>query len=302
MADDPMGGMALFVRVAETGSMTRAAAELSLTKSTVSEAVRRLEERLGVRLLDRTTRRLTLTEAGQAYAARARRALEEAQGAVADARALQETPAGRLRVAIPEVFTRLILTPLLGELLDAWPDLQIELVEGQASVDLLAEQVDLAIRIAPSLGDNQIVRRLGTSEVVIVASPAYLARRGEPASPYDLAHHTLIGFSPLFWGHEWRLRDPEGRPVTVPVRPAVLTDSTESLLVAAAGGVGLTAVPSWTVAEELRSGALVQVLRPWRTDPRGIYAVYPSNRLMAAKVKLFVDLVARRLRALGLAD
>lgn len=294
-------GLPAFVRVVETGSFTRAAADLAVTKSTVSEAVRRLEQRLGVRLLDRTTRLVTPTDAGRAYYERARRALDEAAAAAADARALQERPAGRLRVATPEVFAQRHIVPLLPAFLGTYPDLRIELVESAAAVDLLDAGVDLAIRITPTVNDTLIVRRLGSSRVVIVASPAYLAAHGVPRHPRDLAERPTLGFSPLHWGREWRFQGGSELAV-VPVQPLLLSNAAETLRAAALAGVGLAALPSWMVFEELARGDLVQVLDDWRTAAIGIYAVYPSNRLLAAKVKLFADLIARRVRDLGLAE
>jgi DNA-binding transcriptional LysR family regulator len=299
MLDDPFDGMAAFVRVMEAGSFTRAAAELELTKSTVSEAVRRLETRLGIRLLNRTTRRVVPTEAGHAYFRRARKALEQARAASAEAAALHENPIGRLRVAIPEAFTHTVVAPLLPAMFAAWPGLQVEFVEGTAPVDLLEAGVDLAIRIATVLDDHLIVRRLGSSRVVIAAAPAYLSARGIPRHPSELPGHETIGFAPMFWGHEWRfLKD--GEAVTVPIRPLVRTNATETLRSAALAGIGLTAIPSWMISEHLARGELVEVLADWPTIEYGIYAVYPSNRLMAKKVRLFVDLIAGRIRELGL--
>jgi DNA-binding transcriptional LysR family regulator len=297
--DDPFDGMAVFVRVVEAGGFTHAAADLGLTKSTVSEAVRRLETRLGIRLLNRTTRRVVPTEAGLAYFHRAHKALEEAQAAASEAGALHEEPIGRLCVATPEAFTHSLIAPLLPEMLTAWPGLRVEFVEGVAPVDLLQAGVDLAIRIATVLEDNLVVRRLGSSRVVIAAAPAYLSARGIPRHPSELPMHDTIGFAPMFWGHEWRfLRG--GEAVNIPVQPVVRTNAAETLRGAALAGVGLTAIPSWMINEDLSRGALVEVLADWPTTEYGIYAVYPSNRLMAKKVKLFADLVARRIRALGL--
>jgi DNA-binding transcriptional LysR family regulator len=298
MMDDPFDGMAIFVRVMEAGSFTRAAAELALTKSTVSEAIRRLETRLGIRLLNRTTRRVVPTEAGQAYFHRARRALDEARAASAEAAALHEQPIGTLRVAVPEGFGPAVLAPLLPDMLAAWPGLQVEFLEGAAPVDLLEAGVDLAIRIATALNDLLVVRRLGSSRVVIVAAPSYLAARGIPRHPSELPAHNTVAFAPMFWGHEWRFVK-DGDAFNIPVRPVVLSDATETLRRAARAGVGLTAIPSWMVSEDISRGELVEVLADWPTIEYGIYAVYPSNRLMATKVRLFVDLIARRLREGG---
>lgn len=296
---NPFDGMAAFARVVEAGSFTRAAEELGLTKSSVSDAVRRLEERLGVRLLDRTTRRVSPTQAGQAFYLRSRRALEEAEAARAEAQALHGEPVGRLRVAAPEAFSRMHLAPAMPPLLAANPGLQIEVVEGTQFVDLVEAGFDLAIRITEHPADNLVVRRLGSSRVLTAASPAYVAERGAPQRPEDIAVHRVIGFSPLFWSREWRLEGADGR-VVAPFKPALLSNSTETIRAAALAGVGLVAAPDWLLAGDLASGALVRVLPEWRTPESGIFAVYPSNRLMAAKVKVFVDHVARRLRAQGL--
>lgn len=299
--DTVLEGLSTFVRVAETGNFTRAARDLGVVKSTVSETVRRLEQRLGARLLERSTKRVTLTDAGRAYYERARRALEEAHGAAADARALQEQPRGRLRVATPEVFAQRHIVPLLPEFLQAYPDLRIEFVEGAEPVDLLEAGVDLAIRITATPSETLIVRRLGSSRVVIAASPAYLEAREPPARPQDVAGHATLAFSPLHWGREWRFTQ-SGEAVAVPVQPLVLSDAAETLRAAALAGLGLMAAPSWMISEELARGDLVQVLQDWRATAVGIYAVYPSNRLLSAKVKVFAELIARRVRDLGLAD
>ena len=296
---NPFDGMMAFARVVEAGSFTRAADELGLTKSSVSDAVRRLEARLGVRLLDRTTRRVSPTEAGQAFYARARRALAEAAAGRAEAQALHSEPVGRLRVAAPEGFTRMHLAPAMPPLLAANPGLEIEVVEGAQTVDLVEAGFDLAIRIAEHPAENLVVRRLGSSRIVTVASPAYLTERGAPQQPSDIVAHRVIGFSPLFWSREWRL-ERDGEHVVAPFKPALLSNSTETIRAAALAGVGLVAAPDWLFATDLASGALVRVLPEWRTPESGVFAVYPSNRLMAAKVKLFVDHVARRLRAQGL--
>ena len=192
------------------------------------------------------------------------------------------------------------IAPWLPEFLEACPGLQIEFVEGVASVDLLEAKVDLAIRVAIETSDNLIVRRLGTSRVVVVAAPEYLARYGTPSCPAEVAAHRTIGFSPLFWAHEWRFRR-DGEAVNVPVRPVVLTNAAETLRGAALSGVGLTALPDWMVSQELASGRLIRVLCGWEAAESGIYAIFPSNRLLTAKVKLFADFAARRLRQLAAA-
>jgi DNA-binding transcriptional LysR family regulator len=288
-------GMEAFVRVVETGSFTAAAERLQTAKSSVSEAVRALEERLGVRLLDRSTRKVQPTEAGRAFYARCRRLLEDEEAARLEAQALQEAPAGRLRVAAPECFTSRHLVPGLAAFLAAHPAVEVELVEAAGFVRLVEDGFDLAIRVAEAPAPGLVVRRLATSRVVIVASPCYLARQGIPTVPRDVARHRCVGFAPLAWRDTWRLGTE-----SVPVRPVLLTDNAESLRAAALAGIGLAALPDWAVADALASGQLQRVLPESETPASGIFAVYPTNRLMTPKVRAFVDHVAARLRARGL--
>lgn len=295
----PFDGMMVFARVVEAGGFSRAAEELGVTKSSVSEAVRRLEARLGVRLLDRTTRRLAATDAGRAFYARCRAALAEAEAGRAEAQALHSEPIGPLRVAAPEAFARLHMAPAMAALLASHPGLRLELVEGAQAVDLIEAGFDLAIRITPQPAENLVVRRLGTSRVLVVASPGYLAAHPAPSSPQEVVAHRTIAYSPLFWSREWRF-ERQGERADVPVQPTLLSNSAETLRAAALAGLGLAAVPRWLVADDLADGRLVPCLADWTAPESGIYAVYPSNRLMAAKVKLFVDHVARHLRAKGL--
>jgi DNA-binding transcriptional LysR family regulator len=299
--ENPFDGMTMFTRVVEAGSFSRAAADLGIAKSSISQAVRRLEARLGIRLLNRTTRRVVPTEAGHRYYAHARKALDEADAAAAEAAALQAAPVGTLRIASPEVFTRMHIVPLLPDFVKACPGLQLDFVEGVPLVDLLEARVDLAIRVSRDTADTLIVRRLATSHVVVVASPDYLAGHRAPERPEDVAEHRTIGFSPLCWGHEWRF-ERDGEAVSVPIQPILRTDAAETLRSAALCGVGLTALPDWMVAKEIAAGELVQLLPSWKTAESGIYTVYPSNRLMAAKVKAFADFVAVRIRRLAAAQ
>jgi DNA-binding transcriptional LysR family regulator len=289
-------GIEAFVCVVEAGSFTAAAERLQTAKSSVSEAVRALEERLGVRLLDRGTRRVQPTEAGRAFHARCRRLLDEAAAARLEAQSLQEAPAGRLRVAAPECFAARHLVPGLAGFLAAHPAVEIELAEAAGAVRLVEDGFDLAIRVAEAPAPGLVVRRLATSRVIVVASPGYLAQQGEPVTPAEVARHRCVGFAPLPWRGTWRLGGE-----TVAVRPVLLTDNTESLRAAALAGVGLAAVPDWSVADALAAGLLQRVLPDAATPESGIFAVYPTSRLMTPKVRAFVDHVAAGLRARGLA-
>ena len=296
---DTFDGMEVFARVVEARSFTGAARQLRVSKSWISESVRALEARLGVRLLDRTTRRLSPTEAGWAFFARCKKAIEEAEAGRTEVQAMQEEPMGRLRVASPETFSRFYIVSALPKFLAENPALSVELVEGTRYEDLIEARLDLAIRITPANAPGDIVRRIGTSEVCAIASPAYLEKAGRPVEPDDIRQHRCVGFSPLFWAYEWRFQR-DGSTVTVPIAPRMLTNSTESLRDAAANGIGLVAMPKWAAADLLNDGRVVQVLEDWQMPVSGIFAVYPSNRLMTPKVKRFVDHVAAAIRDAGL--
>jgi DNA-binding transcriptional LysR family regulator len=284
----------IFARVVELGNFSRAAAALNLSRSRVSEAVRGMETRVGARLFERTTRQVVPTEAGRAFYARVRRAIDEAQAAHDELAAHAEEPAGRLRIGAVDDFADRYLVPPLASFLAAHPRLSVELHEDARQVDLVEAGFDLAIRIALDPDPGLIVRRLGSSRVIVVAAPGYLAAAGTPGHPSDVTRHRLIGFAPVFWGREWRFRGPEG-PVVVPVAPAFLTRATATLRQAALEGFGLAALPDWAVTAEIAEGRLVRVLDGWTTPEAGIYAVYPSNRLIAMRVRACVDHLARHL-------
>jgi DNA-binding transcriptional LysR family regulator len=285
----------VFVRVVEAGGFARAGAAMNLSRSRVSERVAALETRLGARLFERSTRHVAPTDAGRALYARARRALDEALAGREEVGALVAEPMGTLRVAAPETFADLYVLPALVEFLALHPRLKADLVEGPGQVDLVEGGFDLAIRITGAPDPSLIVRRIATSRVVIVAAPAYLAARGAPGHPRDVAAHDCVGYAPIFWGREWRFRGAEGA-VTVPVEPRLLCSSSPQLRAAALEGAGLTTLPFWAVADALADGRLVEVLGDWETPESGVYAVYPSNRMVTPRVRGFVDLLARRLR------
>ncbi len=206
---DSFAGLEFFTRVVESGSFTGAAARLQTAKSSVSDSVRALEERLGVRLLERTTRRVRPTEAGRLLYTRCQRLLDEAAAARAEARALHLAPSGLMRVAVPESFGERYILPGLGGFLARFPSVRVELVSGARHTRLVEEEFDLAICIAETPEPALVVRHIGVSKIVIVAAPTYLAARGAPAEPRDLARHACVGTAPpLPWHTEWRVGAP----------------------------------------------------------------------------------------------
>jgi DNA-binding transcriptional LysR family regulator len=288
-------GMETFVRVVEAGSFTAAAAHLQTAKSSVSDIIRGLEERLGVRLLERTTRQVRPTEAGKLFYARCRRLLDEAGAARAEARAFQQAPTGRLRVAVPESFAERYIVPGLAGFVARFPSVAVELMSSARHVRLVEDEFDLAIRIMQTPEPTLVVRRIGTSRIIIVGAPGYLTARGAPATPSDLTHHQCVGIAaPLSWRDKWRVGER-----AVAVQPALLVSTAEALRAAAVAGVGLVPVPDWIVADALAAGQLTRVLTGYETPSSGIYAVYPTNRLLTPVIRVFVEHIVDDLRARG---
>ncbi len=289
---DPLDGIAAFARVVDSGSFSAAARRLNVSKSAVSAHVQRLEERLGVRLLNRTTRRLSVTEAGAAYYRHCARILAEAEAAEQAASALQREPRGTLRVSAPDSFGWMHVAPAVPAFLKRYPNLAVDIKLSAAYVNLVDEGLDLAIRIGVLEDSALVVRKLAPSRQVLCAAPAYLKDRGMPQTPDDLVSHNCLCADLLSWGDEWRLAGKRGE-VRVPVSGSFRSNNAEMLRTAALDGVGIAALPTWAVAEQLRSGMLRRVLTAWEAPVSTIYAVYPGNRLMSMKVRAFVDHLAR---------
>ena len=291
---DPLDGIAAFARVVDSGSFSAAAHRLGISKSAVSAHVQRLEERLGIRLLNRTTRRLSLTEAGAAYYRHCARILAEAEEAEQAAGALQREPRGTLRMSAPDSFGWMHVAPAVPAFLKRYPELSVDIALSPAHVSLVDEGLDLAIRIGVLEDSPLVVRSLAPSRLVACAAPAYLDAHGVPREPGDLAGHNCLCASLLPWGGEWRLAGGRGE-VRVAVGGSFRSNNAEMLRAAALDGVGITMLPTWAVAEPLRTGALRRVLDAWEPPASTIYAVYPGNRLMSMKVRAFVDHLARRI-------
>lgn len=286
--------LAVFAHVVRAGGFSAAADDLGLAKATVSEHVRRLEQKLGVRLLQRSTRSLSLTEAGAACFRHSERLVDEGEAATRAAVALHTKPAGLLRVTAPATFGAMHVAPAIAALLAKNQGLDVELSLATAAVDLVKGKFDLAVRIGPLAPSRLVARRIATVEQVVVAAPAYLERRGAPKSPDDLAEHDALQFTPLGWGDEWRLGGPGTRSERrVPVRTRFASDSGEALVAAACAGVGLGLLPNWMVYREVRSGELVRVLPGWARGNVPVHALHASAGRAPAKVRLCIDALAR---------
>jgi DNA-binding transcriptional LysR family regulator len=291
--------MELFAAVVEAGSFARAARLLHLSPAAVTRAIAALEERLGVRLLNRTTRSLGLTEPGAGYLASIRRILADLDEAEQVAAGATGTPQGHLRLTAPATFGRMHLMPVLTDFLREQPKLTASLVTLDRVANLIEEGFDLALRIAQLPDSTIVARRIGSVRRLLVASPDYLGRRGMPLEPSDLAGHDLIAFEDLFDRTVWRFVR-NGRTQSVDVRPRVAVNDALAAIAAAERGDGITGALSYVVAAQLAAGSLVTVLDDFSPPPVPVQLVYPQGRLVAPKVRAFVDFAAPRLaRAIG---
>ncbi|MEQ8394587.1 LysR family transcriptional regulator [Thalassobaculum sp.] len=286
---DNLTAMASFARVVEEGSFSQAAIRLGLSKSAVSKQIARLEDHLGTRLLNRTTRRLALTEAGTRLYERCQRIVAEAEAAEAEAGSMQSEPSGLLRVSTGMSFGQEHLAAHLPALLDRHPGLSIELVLNDRIVDLVEEGYDVALRIAEMADSPLIARRLAPVRRILAAAPSYLARHGTPSQPRDLQNHACLGYSYSAGGCTWTLASTDGSHHSHQFRPRVLANNGNALAAMAAAGSGVVQMPTFMLGRYLKEGTLVPVLASFAPPPVGLYAVYPPGRPLAAKVRAFID-------------
>lgn len=293
---DRLHAMEVFAAVADAGSFARAASRLHLSPPAVTRAVAALEERLGVRLIQRTTRRLRLTEAGLRFLASTRRLLAELDEAERSAAGETATPTGHLRLTASLTFGRLHLGPVVAEFLRLQPRVTVSLVLLDRVADLVEEGFDAAVRIAHLPDSTLVARHVGEVRRLLVASPGYLASHGTPARPEDLRRHELIAFTGLGPARDWRLAE-AGRPLSLAVTPRLTVNDTLAALMAAERGEGITTALSYVAAPLLAAGRLVPVLAAFAPPPVPVQLVYPEARLMTAKLRAFVDLAVPSLRA-----
>lgn len=281
--------MAVFVRVAESGSLSRAARELKLSQPSVSRIIGTLEARLGTTLLLRTTRSISLTEAGTLYLERARYLLAEMEEAEQAARGADSLH-GVIRLAMPVLYGTRAVIPALAPFLARHPDLRVEMIMSDARQNLITDGVDVAIRLGVGPLDDSTfgARKLALVERLVVAAPGYLSAHGAPANPAELARHDCIVQHGLFGRESWRFT--HNQTVTSVNVPAKLwINSAPGILAAAVAGMGITLVTRVMAGEELRTGLLAQLLEPYRLDPAEVYAIFPAGPRPSAKVRAIVD-------------
>jgi DNA-binding transcriptional LysR family regulator len=285
---DKFHEMKVFAAVVEAGSFTGATRTLDMSKAAVSRYVADLEERLGVRLLHRTTRKLSPTTEGEIFYARCRELLDNLDEAEAEITSRSGEASGLLKVNVPVTFGLMHLAPLWPAFLARHPKLDLDITLSDRVVDLVEDGFDLAVRIGQLPASSLISRKLASTRMVLCASPGYLARRGEPARPDELLQHDVISYSLFSSGENWRFTGPEGE-VSVKVVPRVRTNSGDTCRAAALQDYGIVLQPTFIVGADLAQGSLREIMPDYRSIELGVYAVYPSRKFVSPKVRLLID-------------
>ena len=287
---DRLTSLTTFVRVVDSGGFSAAGRRLNMSTTMVSNHVHALEERLGARLLHRTTRKVSLTEVGKAYYDRCTQILADLEQADDIAGALQSTPRGTLRIYTATHMVPFV-APTVIEFLASYPDVTIDLTMGEREIDMIDEGFDLAIRLTPPPDSSLIVRRLATWQHVLCCSPAYREKHGSPQQLSELADHNCVRHVLYPFGDGWHFLDPKGAPVSVRISGNLTTNSGETLRLAALQGIGISLAAGFLIGDDLQTGRLVRLLPEYRPVEMSINAVYPHRHHLSAKVRSFIDLL-----------
>lgn len=288
--------MKVFTAVVDAGSFVGAAGELDLSKAAVSRLVAELEGRLGVRLLHRTTRRLSLTVEGQTFYTRCKSVLADVDEAEAEITAKSGKATGLLKINVPVTFGLLQLAPLWPQFMRKNPEVTLDITLNDRVVDLVEEGYDMAVRIARLPSSSLISRQLASTRLVLCASPQYLKKHGRPKHPDELAQHCTMSYSLVSLGEQWEFDGPEGK-ASVRITPQLKSNSGDTCRAAALGHAGIILQPDFMIGADLAAGTLVELLPEYRGPTLGIHAVYPSRRHVAPKVRLLVDYLVQAFKA-----
>jgi DNA-binding transcriptional LysR family regulator len=293
---DRLEAMSVFAMAVEAGSLSAAGRKLGMPLATVSRKVSELESHIKSRLLVRSTRKLSLTDAGQSYLAACKRILEQVDEAERIASGEYHAPKGELIITAPIVFGRLLVLPVTAAFLKAHPDINVRLVLGDRILNLQEDHIDVAVRVGELPDSNLVATRVGLIRHVVCASPEYLAEYGAPRNPNDLANHDCITFSGLMSSNSWTFKKSRSE-VSVPIYSRLVVNTAEAAVDAAIAGVGLTRVFSYQVEHAIRAGALAIVLKKFEPAPVPVSLVYTGQRLLPLKQRAFLDFATPRLRA-----
>ncbi|GGF15150.1 LysR family transcriptional regulator [Aliidongia dinghuensis] len=296
---DQFTALSYFVRVAEIGSFSDAARDLGRSQSAISQQVRMLESHLRVRLIDRTTRRFSLTEAGVRYLSDAKLVLEALAEADAAVSEQENAMSGRLAISAPVNFGCSLLGGFLFEFAQAYPDIRLDVSLSDRFVDIVAEGFDLAIRLGTVNDPSIVARYIGTIERCLAATPTYLDGMGRPASPSDLVKLAYIAHAGIRGGEQFTLIHKDGTRQQVAVNPIMRSDNSQMVTEAISAGIGVGLVHELLLPRLTESGALERVLPDWRYEAQPVHAIYQSNRYIPRRVRVFVDALASHLRKLG---
>lgn len=286
---DRMASIGTFVKIAETGGFAAAARKLGVSPSTVTTQIQDLEDRLRVRLLNRSTRKVSLTEIGRAYYERCMHILADMDDADSAVHAMDAKPSGVLHLNV-SISIPFFVAPVIAEFTSLYPDVKVNMMMSDHMVDLVEDGIDLAITTLPVPSSNLIMRRLGSVRLMVYGSPDYFARHGIPREPNDLANHNCLTYAFSPWGSEWRFKSPEGTR-TIHINGNMETNSINALKQAAVLGQGLILAPDYLLADEIKTGRLVPVLTEYCGPELPINAVYPHRQHLSTNVRSFLDLV-----------
>jgi DNA-binding transcriptional LysR family regulator len=292
---DRTDAAAVFVEVAERGSFAEAARRFRRSPAAVTRAIAELEARLGVRLLNRTTRAVSVTEAGQRFLAGAKRVLADLDEIERAAAGEGRAPRGELRVTAPILFGRLHVLPIVLEFLGRFPDVSVALTLLDRPIDLVEEGLDVALRIGVLAESSAIASRVGALHRIVVASPDYLARQGTPRAPAEIGAHAVIAFAGMFGTERWVFQD-GGDEASVAIEPRLVVTTAEAAVDAARAGFGLTRVLSYQAADDIDRGSLRRVLTAYEGDELPIHLLHPGGRHPPPKLRAFLDFAMPRLR------
>ena len=291
---DHFSALPIFVTVVECGSFSAAGQKLGLSKSAISKRITQLEQHLGIQLLQRTTRSLSLTDAGARYFEYIRPAVLLTQEGLDAISELQQTPKGNLRISVPMVFGRLYIAPLIAEFLKHYPDIQLQMQMDDKTTDLIAGGFDLAIRIGELPDSSLIARKIAPCLSVICASPAYLAQHGLPMVPRELAQHNCLFYSYFQDGVEWSFHSPDGMQRIQP-KGNYQVNNSDAIHLACLDGLGIANLPRFIVESDLQAGRLQALLTDYPLPEHGIYAVYPQRKYLPTKVTVLIEFLMEKL-------